>query len=189
MIVAHELGLAGRITCVRTVVDPLTPNTTLMKENPLSKIPTLVTDDGRVLYDSPVIVAYLDGLHDGPRLIPHGCVGEHLIALRRQSLGDGFVEFLLHLRNERARSHPSKALLSAFAAKQKAVLEALEREATDLASSPFTIGHIAIGGALSYLDFRFPEADWRTSHEHIARWHDDFRVRQSVRATEYIDDE
>ncbi len=60
MIAAHELGLADRITCVRTVVATTRPHAALMDENPLSKIPTLVLDDGTVLYDSPVICEYLD---------------------------------------------------------------------------------------------------------------------------------
>ena len=108
---------------------------------------------------------------------------------RRQALGDGFVEFLLLLRNERARSHPSAQLMGAFETKRRAVLAALDNEAESLSTSQFSIGHIAIGGALSYLDFRFPEHDWRASHPDIARWHETFRMRPSVRATEFVDDE
>ncbi|HZO46832.1 MAG TPA: glutathione S-transferase N-terminal domain-containing protein, partial [Xanthobacteraceae bacterium] len=59
MIAAHELGLADRLDCVRTVVATTRPHAPLMEENPLSKIPTLVLDDGTVLYDSPVICEYL----------------------------------------------------------------------------------------------------------------------------------
>jgi glutathione S-transferase len=188
MIVAWELRLTDRIACVRTVVDPLTPHTVLMAENPLSKIPTLILDDGRPLYDSSVICEYLDSLHDGPKLVP-SALGKRLTSLRRQALGDGFVEFLLLLRNERARSQPSEGLLSAFAAKRQAVLKALDREADDLATSTLSIGHIAIGGALCYLDFRFPEHDWRARHPAIARWHETFCTRPSVRATEFVDDE
>lgn len=187
MIVAYELGLADRINCVRTVVDPKTPNVALMEENPLSKIPTLVLDDGTVLYDSPVICEYLDSLHAGPRLIPNDRK-ERLAALRRQAVGDGFTEFLLLWRNERERTDPSQTLLSAFAMKRRAVLRVLEEEADDLATSQFTIGHIAIGGALSYLDFRFARDDWRANHPRIARWHKEFCGRPSVRATELLDD-
>ncbi len=188
MIIAHELCLVERITCVRTVVDPLTPNAALMTENPLSKIPTLVTDEGDVLYDSPVIAAYLDTMHDGPRLIPEQAT-QRWTALRRQALGDGFVEFLLHLRNEIARAHPSQTLIEAFNSKRKAVLDTLEQETSELAVAPFTIGHIAIGGALSYLDFRFPDHDWRSGRAQLARWHESFSARPSVRATKFVDDE
>lgn len=187
MIVAHELGLVDRITCVRTVVDPTRPHLVLMEENPLSKIPTLVLDDGTVLYDSSVICKYLDTLHNGPKLIP-GNHKDRMTALRRQALGDGFVEFLLLLRNERERAHPAEILLSAFATKRQAVLRVLEKEAVDLAASRFTIGHISIGCALSYLDFRFLDNDWRTDHPHTTHWYEEFCMRPSARATKFVDD-
>ena len=187
MIAAHELGLTDRITCVRTVVATTRPHAPLMDENPLSKIPTLVLDDGTVLYDSPVVCEYLDSLHAGPKLIPQHAK-ERMIALRRQALGDGFLDFLLLLRNERERAHPSEVHVATFTTKKQAVIHALDQEAGELAASPFTIGHIAVGCALSYLDFRFADEDWRTDHPRIARWHRDFCARPSVRATEPIDD-
>jgi glutathione S-transferase len=187
MIVVHELGLADRVTCTRTVVATTRPHLPLMEENPLSKIPTLVLNDGTVLYDSPVICEYLDSLHAGPKLVPADGRGR-MTALRRQALGDGFLDFLLLLRNERERAHPSQVHLSAYATKKQAVLAALDKEADDLAASPFGIGHIAIGCALSYLDFRFADEDWRTDHPGIARWHREFCGRPSVRATEPVDD-
>jgi glutathione S-transferase len=187
MIAAHELGLADRITCVRTVVATTRPHAALMDENPLSKIPTLVLDDGTVLYDSPVICEYLDSLHAGRKLVPADRK-DRLTALRRQALGDGFLDFLLLLRNERERAQPSAAHLTTFTTKQQAVLAALEREADELAASPFSVGHIAIGCALCYLDFRFADEDWRAAHPGIARWHREFCRRPSVRATEPVDD-
>jgi glutathione S-transferase len=187
MIVAHEFGLVDRITCVRSVVAFTKPHAALMEENPLSKIPTLVLDDGTVLYDSPVICEYLDSRHHGPKLFPAD-PRERMTALRRQALGDGFLEFLLLWRNERERTHPSEVHLAAFAAKRKAVLAALDREAGDLDASAFSIGHIAVGCALSYLDFRFAADDWRGGHPRAAAWHAKFAARPSVRATEPIDD-
>jgi glutathione S-transferase len=187
MIVAHELKLVDRIECVRTVAATTKPHLALMEDNPLSKIPTLVLDDGTVLYDSPVICEYLDSLHAGPKLIPLD-LKERMVALRRQALGDGFLDFLLLLRNEGERAHPSDVHLSAYTTKRTAVLSGLEREAGELARTPFGIGHIAIGCSLSYLDFRFAKDDWRAAHPTIARWHKDFAARTSVQATEPIDD-
>jgi glutathione S-transferase len=187
MITAHELGLVDRMTCVRTVVATTRPHAALMEENPLSKIPTLVLDDGTVLYDSRVVCEYLDTLHAGPRLIPTGGK-ERLVALRRQALGDGFLDFLLLLRNERERAHPSEVHVATFTTKKQAALRSLDREADEFAASPFTIGHIAVGCALSYLDFRFADEDWRADHPRVARWHRDFSARPSVRATEPVDD-
>ena len=70
MVVAHELGLADRIETVRTVVGGTTPHRELMRENPLGKIPTLVLEDGTILYNSPVICEYLDTLHRWREAVP-----------------------------------------------------------------------------------------------------------------------
>ncbi len=75
MVVVHELGLADRITCVRTVAASTKPHAELMQDNPLSKIPTLVLDDGTVIYDSPVICEYLDSLDGTPKLHPSRAQG------------------------------------------------------------------------------------------------------------------
>jgi glutathione S-transferase len=189
MIAAHELGLTDRLDCVRTVVAASKPHALLMEENPLSKIPTLVLDDGTVIHDSPVIIEYLDQLHEGPKLIP-AALPARMTALRRQSLGDGFLDFLLLWRNERERpaEHQSQVHLSSYAEKRTATLLALDKEARDLEATPFSVGHIAIGCALSYLDFRFAAEDWRTGHPRIAAWHATFAARPSVRATDPIDD-
>jgi glutathione S-transferase len=106
MVFAHEAGLVDRLTCVRTVVAMKEPNAALLADNPLSKIPTLVLEDGSSLYDSGVICEYLDTLHGRTKLFP--AEGQaRWTALRRQALGDGFLDFLLLWRHERERSPPS----------------------------------------------------------------------------------
>ncbi len=188
MIAAHELGVSERIQCVRTVVATARPHAELMRDNPLSKIPTLILDDGTALYDSPVICEYLDQLY-GPRLIPSELT-VRMTALRRQALGDGFLDFLLWWRNERERpvEQRSSIHIASYAEKRTATLAALEGEAGALAATPFSLGHIAIGCALSYLDFRFAADDWRSDHSRLATWHATFAARPSVRATHPIDD-
>src|SRR5579863_8534201 len=131
MIVAHERGLAGRITCLRTVAAMTKPHVELMKDNPLSKIPTLVLDDGTVLYDSPVICEYLDALDGTPKLLPREPKAR-MTALRRQALGDGFLDMMVALRNERERAQPSEIHIASTAARKVAVLNSLEREAESL---------------------------------------------------------
>jgi glutathione S-transferase len=187
MVVVHELGLADRITCVRTVAASTKPHAGLMQDNPLSKIPTLVLDDGTVIYDSPVICEYLDGLSGAPKLHPAEPKAR-LIALRRQALGDGFLDLLILLRDERLRAYPSDAHKASAATRKEAILKSLDEEATALSAAPFGIGHIAIGCALSYLDFRYADEDWRKDHPHIADWHAGFAARPSMRATEPVDD-
>ena len=187
MIVAHERGLAERIDCVRTVAAMTKPHAELMKDNPLSKIPTLVLDDGTVLYDSPVICDYFDTLDGAPKLFPRAPKAR-LTALRRQALGDGFLDMMVALRNERGRAQPSDIHLASTAARKAAVLESLDREAESLTTTRFGIGHIAIGCALSYLDFRFADENWRKDHLRLANWHAAFAARPSVRVTEPVDD-
>jgi glutathione S-transferase len=188
MVVAHELGLAERLQCVRTVVGGTEPHLELMRENPLGKIPTLVLRDGTILYDSPVICEYFDTLHDGPKLFPAGVA--RLNALRRLALGDGMLDIALASVGERFRpaekqSEPHMAL---WRAKLLACVDALEDEADALAGSAFSIGHIGIGIALSYLDFRFSELRWRDGHPRLAAWHATFDARPSVQANLPVDD-
>jgi glutathione S-transferase len=187
MVVVHELGLADRITCVRTVAASTKPHAALMQDNPLSKIPTLVLDDGTVIYDSPVICEYLDGLSGAPKLHPAEPQAR-LVALRRQALADGFLDLLVLLRDERLRSNPSDAHKASAVVRKAAVLKSLDEDAAALSAAPFGIGHIAIGCALSYLDFRYGDEDWRKDHPRIATWHAGFAARPSVRATEPVDD-
>jgi glutathione S-transferase len=187
MIVAHERGLVDRLDCVRTVAAMTTPHPELMRDNPLSKIPTLVLDDGTALYDSPVICEFLDALDGKPKLFPADRE-QRMRTLRRQALGDGFLDLLVFARNERLREQPSELHLSSASARTAAVLDALEREADALAASGFDIGHIAIGCSLSYLDFRFAEEDWRKRHPRLGIWHAVFAARPSVVATRPVDD-
>jgi glutathione S-transferase len=187
MIVAHERGLVDRLNCVRTVAAMTTPHPELMRDNPLSKIPTLVLDDGTALYDSPVICEYLDALDGKPQLFPIERE-PRMVALRRQALGDGFLDLLVFARNERLREEPSEVHLRSAAVRSAAVLDNLEREAQALMASGFDIGHIAIGCALSYLDFRFADQEWRNGHPGLARWHAGFAARPAVEATRPVDD-
>jgi glutathione S-transferase len=187
MIVAHERGLVDRIACVRTVAATSKPHAELMKDNPLSKIPTLVLDDGTAIYDSPVICEYLDALDGAPKLFPTEPKAR-LEALRRQALGDGFLDVLVLLRDERMRAHPSEAHKASAAVRNAAILRNLEADARAMSSASLNIGHIAIGCALSYLDFRYADENWREDHPRLSSWHATFAARPSVKATEPVDD-
>ncbi|MFC7474111.1 glutathione S-transferase N-terminal domain-containing protein [Dankookia sp. GCM10030260] len=186
MVVAHEVGQVGRIERIPTVVALTRQDPDVLARNPLGKIPTLLLEDGGTLYDSVVICEYLDGLGGTPRLFP-AAGPARIEALRRQALGNGAMDFLLLWRGELGRAAPDPRILDGFAAKQAAVLAALEAEAAELAAGAFDIGRVAIGCALSYLDFRWPEAGWRAAHPRLAAWHASFAARPSVRATEHVD--
>ena len=98
MAVAIETGLEDRLEPVSRMMTPVKPDAGLVEDNPLGKIPCLVTDDGAVLYDSPVICEYLDSLHDGPKMFPAGPA--RWTALRRQAEGDGILDAALLVRYE-----------------------------------------------------------------------------------------
>jgi len=185
MILLHETGLTDRVETVRSVVAMHETNPELMRDNPLNKLPTLVLDDGSALFDSPVVCEYLDGLHTGDRMFPADRDASFK-ALRWQALGDGLLDLQVLWRNElnRPAAVQSKPHLAAFEAKVEAALDRLDAEAGALAAAPFGIGHITVGVALSYADFRFPDRDWRSTRPAIAAWHADFAQRPSVRATE-----
>lgn len=189
MVFAHEAGIAGRIECVRVNVAMSGINREVMRENPLGKIPTLVRDDGAVLFDSTVICEYLDTLHAGPPLFP-AAGEERWAALRRHALGDNMLDNLVLWRSEGLRPPPQQSpqTLAALDAKTRSALDALEREADALAMTAPGIGHVAIGCALGYIDFRFPALAWRDGRTRLAAWYGEFSSRQSMQSTLPVDD-
>ncbi|MEH3086913.1 MAG: glutathione S-transferase [Xylophilus ampelinus] len=185
MVCAHELGLADRLTLVRSVAAMQKPNPQIMADNPLSKIPTLVLDDGRTLFDSAVICEYLDALAGG-RLFPREGDARWQ-ALRWHALGTGLLDALILWRNEREREVPLPVLLDAFALKAEACLALLEREAGALGAAPLSVGSIAIGCALGYLDYRFDALAWREKAPALAGWFAALSERPSFAATRVVE--
>jgi glutathione S-transferase len=166
------------------------PNAAVMRDNPLGKLPTLVLDDGRVLFDSVVICEYLDSLHQGAPLFPKS--GEpRWQALRWHALGDGLLDMLVLWRNEREREPQQRLpdLMQAFELKTNAALARLDAEAEALDAAAFAIGHIALVCALGYLDFRFAGFDWRAAHPRVAAWFGRQSQRPSVQLTAPVDDQ
>lgn len=189
MVAAHELGLVDRLTLRRTVALMTAPNPDLLPDNPLSKIPTLVLDDGTVLIDSGVICEYFDTLAGGGLIIP-AAVPERFRELSRHALASGLLDVLILWRNERNKPPEAQtaAWLTGFETKYRAALARLEREAGPIAPGPLGLSGIALGCCLSYLDFRFADLDWRAGCPALAAWHEEFRQRPSAIATEIVDD-
>ncbi|MBW6398385.1 glutathione S-transferase N-terminal domain-containing protein [Roseomonas sp. HJA6] len=141
----------------------------LAAQNPLSKIPTLITDDGQVLYDSPVIAEYLDSVGDAPRLIPAEGPARWK-ALTLAALGDGILDATQPRRREIAlpQDDGRKDYIATQQAKVTRALAVLEEESLgDLT----TIGEIAVACALGYLDFRYPHEPWRPGHPKLEAWY------------------
>jgi glutathione S-transferase len=184
MIAAHETGVEARMDTVRTMVGGTTPHLELMHDNPLGKLPTLILPDGTALYDSYVILEYFDMITTGTPLIPPSG-SERLLALRWHALGNGMLDILLQWLGERGRPEErrSEAHIALWRSKIEASGTALEQEADDLRATAFGIGHLAIGVALGYLDFRFPMIAWREGHGRLRGWYETkFNSRASVRA-------
>lgn len=189
MFALYELDLAHRVRCVRTVVAPTLVHEGLMNDNPLSKLPTLVLDDGTPVYDSRVICEYLDTIATGPKLFP-ATGPERLMALRNQALGDGLMDLSLLWLIERQRGAGmiSEPLVDACRRKLERVIDRLETDIALLCDRPFDIGHLTIGCALGYLDFRFADQNWRNGHPQLTAWHANFLQRSSVVANPVVDD-
>jgi glutathione S-transferase len=188
MAFAHEAGVADRIETVRTLVSMTAPNRDLMRVNPVAKIPTLVTDDGMVLFDSSVICEYLDSLNAGEKLFP-AAPARRWPALRAQALGNNMLDNLVPWRNERLRppAQQSPETLAAFELKIRSAVTALEAEADALEKAETGIGHVTIAVALGYIDFRFSDLGWRDGHPRIARWFEGYSRRPSMQATIPVD--
>ncbi|MSQ20140.1 MAG: glutathione S-transferase [Betaproteobacteria bacterium] len=189
MVCAHELGMADRLEIIRSPVAITAPNHDLMRDNPLSKIPTLITDDGMRLFDSLVICEYLDAQAGQPRLFP-ARGPERWRALRWHALGNCLLDMLILFRNERDRPEAgrSKAHLDAYLEKTLSTLNAMEREEiSGLTNAPLSIGHITIGIALGYLNFRFGDLAWRDGRPEATAWYASFAERASMKATVPVD--
>ncbi len=180
VVCAAELGLGERIERI-----PSGPETAaeLRRDNPLGKVPALLTDDGEALYDSPVICEYLDSLHDGERLFP--AAGEaRWRALRLQALGDGVLDAAVFvvMEGRRPESERSPGFVELQKRKIGDALDALEADAGELGGA-LDIGAITVGCALGYLDFRLSEDGWRTGRPGLAAWYEDHARRPSMVAS------
>ena len=185
MICVSELNLADRIELIRSVAAMLKPNADIMKDNPLSKIPTLLLDDGSALFDSSVICQYLNEVGKGS-LFPSED-SRRWRSLRWQALGDGMTDALILWRNERERESPNSILMDAFDLKIHNALAMLEAEVPDLETSHFSIGHISLCCSLGYLDYRFDALGWRTHSPALSGWYAWMLKRSSIHATLPVD--
>ena len=183
-IVLRERNLTGQIEEIETAVSPVAPNADLARANPLVKIPALILDDGTALFDSRVICEYLDTLGNVPRLFPATGI-ERWNALRLQSLCDGVLDAAVITRYETA-VRPEALRWKDWIAGQRAKIDggvdALEREQSSWGRT-FGIGQIGAACVLGYLDFRFPDIDWRRTHPRLKAWYEEISQRPSVHDT------
>jgi len=185
MIFIEELKAQTDIELVRSVAAMTQPNQSLMIDNPLSKIPTLVLNSGKSLFDSVVICEFLNDLYEGDFFPTLGV--EKWNALRWHAYGDGLLDALILWRNEREREVPLESLMKAFEIKVLATLKLLENETSEINTSKFTIGIVSIVCALGYLDYRFDALKWRSVAPHLSKWYQVIQERRSVKLTEPVE--
>ncbi|MBB6249806.1 glutathione S-transferase N-terminal domain-containing protein [Nitrospirillum iridis] len=182
LMVAHERGLVSRIELSPT--DVWSPETVVPTLNPLGKIPTLVTDDGMALFDSPIIAEYLDSLGTlGQPLFPT-TGADRWRALRQQAIADGICDAAILRRMEGLR--PENLRSSSWIERQRQAMaravDLLEAEADQLRG--LTIGTLSVVMALAYLDFRWEGDHWREGRPRLAAWFAQASDRDSVRLTQ-----
>ena len=156
-------------------------DTQIAAANPLGKVPCLVMDGQDAVFDSRVIVEYLDMLSPVGRLIPPS--GRERVEVKTwEALADGLMDAAILARLERtwpgrADSERSEAWIARQMKKVDDALAAMDRGLGDkpwcAPAVHITLADIAVGCALGYLDFRFPELDWRERHPNLARLLDD----------------
>ena len=174
-IAVSVLGLDGKVKVESaTTTDPSDP---LRQQNPLGKIPVLILDDGSALYDSPVILEYLDHLAGGGKIIPTD-FKPRIDALKLQALADGIMDASILIvyegRYRPAEKHEQK-WLDLQQGKIDRALAALESSPPGLDAPPH-IGQITLACALGYREFRFP-GTLKKNCPRLSAWLDNFAAR------------
>ena len=171
-IAAAVLGLSDKIQAVNA--DTVDPKDDLRQQNPLGKIPSLILEDGETLFDSRVIVAYLDMLAGGGIMVPAG--SNRFDVLREEALADGLMDATVLLVYE-GRFRPKEHFVQNWLDHQqgkvdRSLAHAEERYSSTGQGKPH-IGEITLACALGFLDLRF-EGKWRANHPKLVAWLDDF---------------
>ena len=155
--------------------------------NPLGKVPVMVLDDDSTLFDSRVIVEYLDGVSPNNRLLP--AAGRERIRVKRwEALADGVLDAAVAAFLEAKR--PKKERSASWIARQREKIDrSLEMMSEELGEQPwcagnaFSLADVAVGTALGYLDFRLADIKWREQHANLARLFDELMARPSFAET------
>lgn len=169
------------------VENPWLPGSTVPTINPLGKVPVLVLEDGVSVFDSRVIVEYLDHVSPVAHLIPSE--PKTRMAVRGvEALADGVTDAAVSLYLEKKRA-PEQQSRDWLLLQEKTLFRGLEALSEALGEKPWFLGNsmtladIACGCMLGYLGLRFPEIDWRTAHPNLAKLADKLAIRASFRET------
>ena len=183
MVMLRETGLADSTTAHEVSGTPIDPGTMPVDRNPLGKIPALVLDDGRAIYDSRVICRYLDAA-SGAGLYPGGEALWDVLTL--EATADGMMEaavLMVYESRLRPEDRQHGPWIEGQWSKVARALDAIEAQWMPLLEGPLTAAHLGLGCALGYLDFRHGARDWRAGHPRLAAWEATVAQRPSLQAT------
>lgn len=182
-----ETGLDGRVTRVPGSGTPIDPGRAPLHANPLGKVPALELDDGRVLYDSRIITRYLDQISNAGLYPTDAREWDTAVV---ESTAEGILDAALLILYE-TRLRPAEMHYAPWVdgqwAKISRALDVLDQRWITHLSGPLDAGHIAVGCALGYLDFRLAPRGWRDGRAALAAWFDTFGRRASMQATAPVD--
>ena len=183
MIILHETGQTDRVEIVQAGGSALDSSKMPVAENPLAKLPTLVADDGRALYDSRVICRYLDDRFNAGLYGSGDALWDNLVI---EATADGLMEAALLMVYE-GRVRPVDKQFQPWVegqwAKAERALAVLNTDWIGVLSGPFGIAHVAVASALGYLDLRHSARNWRAANPALADWFAAISGRDSIRAT------
>jgi glutathione S-transferase len=173
-----------KIECALELEDVWAVDTRIHDANPLGKVPCLIMEDGGAVFDSRVIVEYLDTLTPVGRLIPPN--GRERVEVRVwEALADGVLDAAILVRLEKTQRPPEQQSQKWIDRQMGKVHHGLKAMSRGLGDKPwcngntYTLADIAVGCALGYLDFRFPEIDWRGQYPNLARLSEKLAARPS----------
>ncbi len=170
---ARIVLLEKKIPFQLQVENPWLPDSTVPTFNPLGKVPVLVLEDGVSVFDSRVIVEYLDHVSPVGHLIPAE-PKSRMVVRGVEALADGVTDAAVLVFMEKKRA-PEQQSSDWLVLQEKAMFRGLEALSEALGEKPWYLGNsmtladIACGCMLGYLDFRFAEIDWRSAHPNLAR--------------------
>lgn len=166
---------------------PLDADSKVSQINPVGKIPVLLPDDETPLFDSRVIVEYIDKVTPNNKLLPLPN-RERTEVKRWEAVADGLLDAATTIIHEKRR--PKKEQSATWITRQQAkILRTLEFMSQELGDQPFCMGthfslaDVAVGAALGYLTFRFADLDWKTDYPNLSRLYDKLMQRPSFADT------
>jgi glutathione S-transferase len=184
LIAAHERGVIDQVEKLPSAAGPVKRDQTIVKHNSSGKVPCVLMDDDTPLFDSRVITAYVDSIGvNGESLYPES---RRFAILTLEALGDSILDACLLHRYESVMRPEDKRWDDWSRGQMEKIdsgLDDLEGRWFEDLSRDFNAGSIAAASVLGYLDFRFPDKDWRSAHPKLTAWFASVSERPSVKET------